>query len=99
VFFQPLRNVRTAGCGGGAAQGRPREAVRLAGAAARLREQTGTRPTPDEQIELGESLATAHEQMPAALYHSLLEDGRGMSLPETIAYAVALPVSNDSSTS
>jgi tetratricopeptide (TPR) repeat protein len=81
-----------------AAQGRLHEAVRLAGAAGRLREQTGTRPMPDEQLELDESLDAAHEQMPAALYHSLLEEGRGMSLPEAIAYAGELPVSDNSST-
>jgi predicted ATPase/class 3 adenylate cyclase len=71
-------------------QGEPEHAVRLAGGAKRLWEETGTQPTPEEQIELEESLAFARRNLPDALYSSLLAEGQGMTLREAITYALNL---------
>jgi ATP/maltotriose-dependent transcriptional regulator MalT len=77
-----------------AGQGNLEHAVRLAGAAKKLRQQTGTHPTPQEQKEFDESLEIVHSQLPAALYNSLLADGQEMTISEAITYASDLPTKN-----
>ena len=74
-----------------AAQGRAEHAVRLAGAAQKLRHQTGTGPTPDEQMEIDKSLETVRSQLPSALYNALLAEGESMTMSEAISYALGLP--------
>jgi predicted ATPase len=77
-----------------AVQGNLEHAVRLAGAANKLRQQTGTQPAPQEQREFDESLETVRSQLPAALYHSLLAEGQEMTMSEAITYASELPTKN-----
>jgi tetratricopeptide (TPR) repeat protein len=74
-----------------AAQGRLQHAVRLSGAAQKLREQTDTQPMPSEQSELDESLEALRRQLQDSVYNSLLEEGRIMTTSEAINYVVTLP--------
>jgi len=74
-----------------AAQGRLQDTVRLAGAAKKLREQTGTQPAPAEQMELDVALEAVRGQLPASLYSSLLAEGREMTVSEVITHALSLP--------
>jgi predicted ATPase/class 3 adenylate cyclase len=87
AIARELESIALLAAGLGASE----HAVRLAGAAKRLREETGTQPTLEEQIELEESLAFTRRNLPDARYIFLLAEGQGMTLPESITYALDLP--------
>jgi hypothetical protein len=74
-----------------AAQGHLQDALRLAGAAQKLRQETGTQPTPGEQRELDEGFEAVRGRLPASLYSSLLAEGQGMTASDAVAYALGLP--------
>ena len=65
-------------------------AVRLAGAANRLRDQTGTQPLPKEQAELQERLTLVRRELQDRLYNSLLAEGQSMTVGEAVQYAAGL---------
>jgi hypothetical protein len=73
-----------------AAQGAPRRALRLAGAAAALRErERGTRPlSPREQITRDRRLAPARQALSAEEQAAAWAEGQAMTLEQAIADAL-----------
>jgi predicted ATPase/class 3 adenylate cyclase len=78
-----------------AAQGNTQYAVRLSGAAKKLRAQTGSQLAANEQIEYDAHLETVVNQLGKQLFKSLLAEGEALPTPEAVSYALALPDSPD----
>jgi predicted ATPase/class 3 adenylate cyclase len=74
-----------------AARGNTQHAARLSAAAQRLREQTGSALTLDEQIEYAQTLEKVRTQLGAERFQSSWAAGQAMTMPEAIAFAIALP--------
>jgi non-specific serine/threonine protein kinase len=76
-------------CGGIAAvQGDPRRALRLAGAAAALRERTNRPLSPFDQAALMRRLAPARQTLSAEEQAVAWREGQAMTLEQAIAYAL-----------
>jgi non-specific serine/threonine protein kinase len=73
-------------------QGQPARAVRLAGATAMLGESYQGRPIPLAAAILEESLAQARQALGEEAYAAAWEEGRVMSIEESIAEALAMEV-------
>src|SRR5262249_5662410 len=71
-----------------AAQGDPRRALRLAGAAAALRERTNRPFAPFDQTALTRRLAPALKVLSAAEQDVAWKEGQAMTLEQAIAYAL-----------
>ncbi len=78
------------------AQGHARQAVRLLGAAAALREKLGTLPKPFERDEAERSAAAARAQLSAAAFEAAWAEGRRMSVEQATDAAFSVPVPSDS---
>jgi non-specific serine/threonine protein kinase len=72
-----------------AAEGRPRRAWRLAGAAAALREARQAVPAPQLLAKHQQALAAIQDALPPAEREAALAEGRAMPQPAAIAYALA----------
>ncbi len=70
------------------AQGRTERAVRLAGAADRLRATSGTQSWPVEQRTRAQWLGTARQTLDEPTYQAARDQGQTMSREEAIAYAL-----------
>ena len=71
-----------------AAQGQPERALRLAGAAAALREALGAPLPPTERARLERWLAPARDALDEAAQASAHAAGRAMSLEDAMSYAL-----------
>ena len=69
------------------AQGENLQAVRLSGAALKLREETNSLPLANEGQDYESSMAVACDRLETQVFQSSLNEGRSMSLPEIISYA------------
>ena len=69
-------------------QGRTGRAVRLAGAAERLRATSGTHSWPVVQRTRAQWLASAPQTLNESAYQAVWEQGQAMNLEEAIAYAL-----------
>lgn len=74
-----------------AAQGQARPALRLAGAAAQLRQAQGLRPAPAERAFHERSLEPARRSLGATAARRAWAEGRALDLPEALAEAAADP--------
>jgi DNA-binding CsgD family transcriptional regulator len=72
-----------------AAEGLPASAVRLAGATARLTQQTGIPVQHSERVRYERWLATARQELGEELAAEALAEGSQMRLEQAIAYALA----------
>jgi alkylated DNA nucleotide flippase Atl1 len=70
------------------AQGQPERAVRLAGAAERLRATSGTQSWPVVQRTRESWLASARQTLEETAYQAAWEQGQTMNREEAIAYAL-----------
>ena len=71
---------------------RPSAAVRIWGAARRLREETGAPLSPQDRATQDVQIATARTEMAdAAAFKSSWEEGRAMTLEQVIEFALAKP--------
>jgi non-specific serine/threonine protein kinase len=75
-----------------ATQGQPARAVRLAGATAMLGESYQGRPIPLATALLEEGLAQARQELGDEAYAAAWEEGRAMSIEQSIAEALAVEV-------
>jgi DNA-binding winged helix-turn-helix (wHTH) protein/tetratricopeptide (TPR) repeat protein len=72
-----------------AAQDEARRALRLAGAAAALRESIGAPASPSERAALDENLQRARRTAGDAVSHRMIAEGRAMTVEQAIEYARA----------
>jgi tetratricopeptide (TPR) repeat protein len=72
-----------------APQGRPEQALKLAGAAATLREKLGRPPSAVERKELDESLREARKNLTPVDQTNAWNEGRSMNLDEILEYTLA----------
>lgn len=73
-----------------AGQGHIHDGVRLAGAASKLREKTGSQLKAEQQIEYDHVLNEVRGQMEMHIFQGLLREGEGMSISEAIRTALSL---------
>ena len=73
------------------AQGRTERAVKLAGAADRLRATSGTQSWPVEQRTRAQWLASARQTLDETTYQAAWEQGQTMNREEAISYAQETP--------
>lgn len=71
-----------------AAQARPQRALRLAGAAASLREAIGAPLSPTEHARLEHRLEAARQTLSEAVGTELWAEGRAMTLEQASTYAL-----------
>ena len=74
-----------------AAQGNPQSAAQLFGAAQKLREQTDSQMSSEEQRDYDQALKAVQNHLGTALFQILIEQGRAMTIAEIVAFATALP--------
>lgn len=74
-----------------AAQGQPARVVQLLGAAAGLREASGTPLRPSERAPYEQLLTTVRTQLDTTTFATLWAEGQRMSLEEAVAYAQDVP--------
>jgi predicted ATPase/DNA-binding CsgD family transcriptional regulator len=79
-----------------AASGQPSSALRLAGAAAALRETHAVRPTPTEHAQLERWLTRARANLGQMAVHSAWATGRQLTPEKAVAEALALEVPSSS---
>jgi non-specific serine/threonine protein kinase len=76
-------------------QAQPQDALRLAGAAAALRESIGAPLSPADRIELERHLETARRASGEEASAQALADGRAMTLEQAIEYALGRTAQSD----